>query len=422
VRVTASRHLDAYLPLDPESRRLFSAIRTAVMSDLTPLVESIIGELQEAIPAYASVAPESLFDGASVDLQRALDAVCEGRGATAEDLAACEAVGELRAQQGAPVEALIRAFQIGSEETLSHALAEGERLHATPRQLLAFSRIGWSWANEAMTSAALAHRRTELELARRDVHQRDELLRRIVTGSAAAAELQLRLPLYRFDASGEYVVVRARCLSDDTATAGVVEQLRRSHPTGALVGMVDGDVVIVAREVPRLPDGYSSGVGGPGPLLAMQPHFEDASRALETASAFHRAGSHRLEDLGLLPGVVVDRRLGELLVERCLAPLGGPSDRQRFGDTLEALFANGLRVGDAARALFVHENTVRKRLAAAESRTGMSVRRIDDLVAWWWALRYSGIQRRQSPKPDTTGNAANPDKATKPKATLDIVA
>ena len=61
---------------------------------------------------------------------------------------------------------------------------------------------------------------------------------------------------------------------------------------------------------------------------------------------------------------VPDTRLGELITARCLRPLGGPADQARFRETLEALFANGLRVADAARALFVHENTVRKRLAA----------------------------------------------------------
>jgi hypothetical protein len=393
VSATASRHLDAYLPLDPDSHRLFGLIRDAVVRDVRPLVERIIHDLQAAMPAYASVAPEYLFEGAADDLARALEAVSEGRGATPEDLAASEAVGELRAQQGVPVEALIRAFQIGADETLAYSIREGERLGATPGQLLALSRIGWAWANEAMTSAALAHRRTELELARRDVHQRDELLRRIVSGSAAAPDVQLRLPAYRLSPSDRYVVVRARSLSDDSATTGLVEQLRRSHPSGALVGMIDGDLVIVAGEVPRLPAGYCSGLGGPAPLLAMQPHFEDASRALDAASAFRRSGTHRLEDLGLLAGVILDTRLGELLTARCLWPLGGPADQARFRETLDALFANGLRVADAARALFVHENTVRKRVAVAEERTGMSLRRIEDLVAWWWALQYAHLDR-----------------------------
>jgi hypothetical protein len=393
VSTTASRHLDRYLPLDPESRSLFALIRDAVVRDMRPLVARIIHELQVAMPAYASVPPDDLFEGAADDLRRALDAVCEGRGATSEDLSASEAVGELRAQQGAPVEALIRAFQIGAEETLAYAILEGERLGATPGQLLAFSRIGWAWANEVTTSAALAHRRKELEMARRDVHQRDELLRRIVSGSAAAPDVQLRLPLYRLSPSARYVVVRARSMSDDSATAGLVEQLRRSHPSGALVGMLDGDLVIVAGEVPRLPEGYCSGVGGPAPLLAMQTHFEDASRALEAAVAFRRSGAHRLQDLGLLAGVILDRRLGELLTARCLRPLGGPADQARFRETLEALFANELRVADAARALFVHENTVRKRLATAEERTGMNLRRIEDLVAWWWALQYARVEQ-----------------------------
>ena len=47
-----------------------------------------------------------------------------------------------------------------------------------------------------MTGAALAHRRTELDLARRDVQQRDELLRGVVLGDGRPAEVRLRIPLY----------------------------------------------------------------------------------------------------------------------------------------------------------------------------------------------------------------------------------
>jgi hypothetical protein len=42
-----------------------------------------------------------------------------------------------------------------------------------------------------MTRAALAHRDAELELARHDVRQRDELLRRLVLDASAGAELAL---------------------------------------------------------------------------------------------------------------------------------------------------------------------------------------------------------------------------------------
>jgi hypothetical protein len=292
--------------------------------------------------------------------------------------------------QGVPVEALIQAFQVAADQTLTFALAEADRLHGGPREQLLFSRMGWAWANEAMTCAARAHRRTELELARRDVHQRNELLRGLVLGSVPAAEVQLRLPLYGMNPAASYYVLRARPLDNNRGLAAedLVDTLRRRRPAGALIGMVECDVVSVDSKPPDLVDGWCAGLAGPASISAMHARYDEASRALHTAWSFAREGRHRLEDLGLLPSVMLDRRIGELLFARCIQPLGGPADQERISATVQALFTNGFSVPDTARALYVHENTVRKRLRAAQERTGTDFKRMEDLVAMWWALQF----------------------------------
>ncbi len=366
---------------------LFAKMHAAVRGRMDELVAVVIDDLRDAIPAYRDLSPEQLVDGVSGDIVRALDAVSGGRRATADELAGLEAVGEDRAHQGVPVEAVIQAFQLAADRTLDLALEEGRRLGAGPQSLLTYSRNGWTWANEAMTVAARAHRRAELELARRDAHQRDDLLRRLVLGSVPPGEVQLRLPLYGLRPGGAFAVVRARLLQDGADAAAWVERLRRRHPTGALLGMVEGDVVLVGPDVPDVPDTFCAGVAGPGAVAELPVLFADAGRAVDTAAAFGLPGRHRLGELGPLPAVVLDRRLGRLLHERCLAALGGPEEQERHCATFEALFAHGLRIPDAARALHVHENTVRKRLRQAQERTGLDLGRGDDLVAVWWAVR-----------------------------------
>jgi hypothetical protein len=207
-------------------------------------------------------------------------------------------------------------------------------------------------------------------------------VRRLVLDSAGGAEIQLRLPLYGLQPGARYHVTRARPL------VGAPDPPQRAAPRGTLAGMVDGDLVTVSPDLAHPPAGWCAGLGGPAPLLELHAAFADASRALETAWSFRRAGAHRLADLGLLPAVVLDRRLGDLIAARTLTALGSEQEQERLCTTLEALFAHDMRVPDAARALFVHENTVRKRLRLAEERTGLSLRRVDDLVVWWWALRH----------------------------------
>jgi PucR C-terminal helix-turn-helix domain len=367
---------------------VFGRMHDEVRGSLDELTSSIIGSLREQIAVYGRLSAAELVDGVAGDIARAIDAVAAGRAASDEELEGCEEVGRERALQGIPVEALIRAFQIASEETLAFALAAGERLGATPQELLDFSRTGWAWANMAMTRAALAHRDAELELARHDVRQRDELLRRLVLDASAGAELALRIPVYGLNPATEYYVARVRALCGERTPALVAGLVRRVGHAGTLAGIVHGDAVVVSARPTAIPPDCCAGVAGPGPLLELHGHFSDASRALETAWSFVLPGAHRLEQLGLLPGVIADRRLGELLDERVIARLGSAQDQARFCETFEALFGHDMSVPAAAKALFVHENTVRKRVRLAEERTGLSLRRVDDLVATWWALRY----------------------------------
>ena len=382
----ARRSLDS--TLSPRRSELFQAIHAAVTAELEQLTHRIIDTLQEAIPAYATVSKDDLYAGVAGDIGSAVTAVAAARSASPEELELCEAVGEQRATQGVPVEALLQAFQVAGDETLDFALAAGERVGAKPEDLLEFSRIGWAWTNQAMTSAALAHRRTDLDLARRDVQQRDELLRALVLGSAGPAEGRLRIPVYGMSTTAGYHVLRARRLDEGPDAEALVARLRRERPVGALIGTVDGDLVVLSSTVPAMPDGWCAGLAGPAPLLDMHAHFADASRAVQTAFSFGLHGVHRLVDLGVLPGVIVDRRLGELASARWIEPLGDEAARERICATLDALFAHDLHVPAAAAALYVHENTVRKRLRQAEERTGANLRRVDDLVSLWWALRF----------------------------------
>jgi DNA-binding PucR family transcriptional regulator len=60
-----------------------------------------------------------------------------------------------------------------------------------------------------------------------------------------------------------------------------------------------------------------------------------------------------------------DRRLAQDLAERALAPLEGETElsRERLGSTLEAWLRHRGRTEEVARALHVHPQTVRYRLA-----------------------------------------------------------
>src|SRR5207253_4438492 len=96
----------------------------------------------------------------------------------------------------------------------------------------------------------------------------------------------------------------------------------RSDGAAALFTVVAGDLAGVASaplqiDLPDTVVGLGPAVG----LVDMATSFDVATRVVDTASAFGRTGTLRLEDLGLLPAVVAESVLGDELVTRYLAPL-----------------------------------------------------------------------------------------------------
>jgi DNA-binding PucR family transcriptional regulator len=86
------------------------------------------------------------------------------------------------------------------------------------------------------------------------------------------------------------------------------------------------------------------------------------------------------------------------IAARYLVPL---TDLGAFGDTLaqtlETLFAHGMRIERTAAALYVHPNTLRHRLRRYEEETGADLRRTEDLLAIFWALERRRLDARGAP-------------------------
>jgi DNA-binding PucR family transcriptional regulator len=60
--------------------------------------------------------------------------------------------------------------------------------------------------------------------------------------------------------------------------------------------------------------------------------------------------------------------------------------------TLRAYLACGMHVEHTATRLFVHQNTVRYRLARFEQLTGTSLRETQVLFEVWWAVELAAMR------------------------------
>jgi DNA-binding PucR family transcriptional regulator len=103
-------------------------------------------------------------------------------------------------------------------------------------------------------------------------------------------------------------------------------------------------------------------------------------------------GVHDVPSLGLRAAVAADADVGDALCARYLEPLAGGSSAGELRATLRAYLACGMHVERTAERLFVHQNTVRYRLARFEELTGASLREPEVAFEVWWALERAAMR------------------------------
>lgn len=254
----------------------------------------------------------------------------------------------------------------------------------------------------------------------RDVHFQiaREALDDVFSGRVDAAALCRRADLSGIDSAATLVLL---------ATEGIAEPLERDLygnlcDRGVLTLLRrDGRIVWVAMEQDDydklaagggfddvLPAGCRAGVSRPFVGLGeVRLAASEAQWALAEACRRRRTLVHAGEAFdadGELAWLPRDHFLLEQLVERTLGPLiAGERGRERAGErggerggadlleTVQAYLDEGQRIDATCRRLGVHRHTLAYRLRRVEELTGCSLRRADDVVELWRALRARAV-------------------------------
>jgi hypothetical protein len=348
----------------------------AQRADLAGRVRAAI---QAKLPAYRSMPAERLDTEVGMQVERVLGSARRGS-ADVSDLAA---VGEARAQQGVPVADMLRAWRIGIEVVISYAREAGRDLGIEDALMLEFVQSTLAWSDAAMVTTASAHHKTELALALSEEEHRSSFVRGVLFGSLPSNEMRIQAEAYGLDPGREYVAVRAG--------AGVGHHKLEQWPgvTAAIDGCVAG---FLAEPPPRDIDAVV-GVGPPRLLEHLSQSYRSAARALATMEAFGLRGGYDIPALGLRAAVAMDAEVGQALRVRYLEPLNAGGSGCELIATLRVYLACGMHVERTATRLFVHQNTVRYRLARFEQLTGASLRETQVLFELWWALELSVMRR-----------------------------
>ncbi|MGY1615321.1 PucR family transcriptional regulator [Geodermatophilus sp. SYSU D00691] len=395
-------------PFRPEVAARLEELAPSLAARLDTMTARMTDVLRRTEPAYRELAehtPEDFRASTRGNLQLAVRALRGAPVSRRQATAAAREVGRRRADQGIPLESVLRAYRLGGQVIWEGLLAVSREAGGGSDALLV-EVAGSIWRTNDLDCAAVAegYREEQRRLAGVDEQSRQRVVDGLLDGRGsdpvfvrAAVDL-LALPL-----DGRLLAVVALPAGDDVPAlvdpAGAL--LRRGirsvwgTRSGAQVG-------VVALGTRRAEDAQAE-------LAALAAGPVGVSDVVDGAAAC--ATAYRLAGIAartLAPGsrrvVTIDDRLPEALLSNSPEissrlvgqTLGGllalPDDeREVLLDTLAAFLAADGSPTRAADELYCHRNTVMHRLRRIETVTGRKL--ADPRARLQWQLALLGTER-----------------------------
>lgn len=294
--------------------------------------------------------------------------------------------GRLRARQGVPLEAVLRAYRIGGRliwESLLE-LSRGRFGGAYDEPLL--DAAGYVWRTNDGSSAVVvdAYRREELRLHSHDLSRRQTMLDGLIDGRGGdPAFLRDAATVLGLPVTGPLlcVVAFASPTGDEAlhapqevlATHGLVSVFhQRPHDEVGLIALGVRPEQVALEALRTCVEGRV----GVSPVLDGLAAVDTGYRMAHTAARTMTAGGLAVLDERLPEALLVDSP--ELVARLVHTALGGllelpESDRDILLETLGELLASGGSPTHAAAALFCHRNTVIYRMRRIEAATGRAI-------------------------------------------------
>lgn len=288
-----------------------------------------------------------------------------------------------RADQGLPIEDMLRGMRL-SFEVLDQSLeAFAEQENITTEQLLISARRLWEAIGTMTNQAALAYQDHQIEAMWKDVEERSQFLQRLATGVISPEKLAAESIRYGIDPNkDEFVAFRANAVGDSSDR--LRHDLERSSRTAehrALIGYFTGDLIGIApRRPPALP-GLILGVGPATTLSDIADSFQVADKAFNVADRAGVPGVYGTEELTWRLVAGAEPAVSEILVRKYRTPLDSEGEFGRLLEhTLRAFLQHDRDLSATATHLHIHVNTARYRVNRFCELTGVSVNSSETLV------------------------------------------
>ncbi|MFQ6394478.1 PucR family transcriptional regulator [Nocardia sp. KC 131] len=323
---------------------------------------------------YTSVPRADLRDGCRRYLTRILE-LLSGVATDPERDDVAASIGRHRAEQGVPLEAMLRTFRLGGRIVWEALLDNAESVGSQPHEIREAGTAMWTVIDGLSSALSTSYRNTELEQVRRDERRRHALIEDLLAGRAqdatfaARAARELELP-----AHGAYLVVAADVGADgrpalvgpETVLAALGIRSVWHTRVDSMIGLVSlehrdiATVLAPLRPLARGRAASSPAVPGlaqvdTGHALARIAMDTLSKGAVELVSLEDRYPEALLVNSPDLTGLLIARTLGPVLA----LPL---RDREVLLQTLTAWLAENCSAANASIRLHCHRNTVLNRL------------------------------------------------------------
>jgi PucR C-terminal helix-turn-helix domain len=306
--------------------------------------------------------------------------------------------GRQRARQGITAETMTSLFRSvfvglrdGFVDAAGDAGCESEAILAGTHRL-------WRLADEMTSSLLAGYHEAELERARSDESRRASFLNALMSGTVGGDDHH-PLP-YGMRRSVQYWVVRAVVEPDRHEELQAALRSQCGIPGFPALLARTGDDLVGVVACPPSPhpaiDEAIVAIDGPAEPDGLHACSATASVLLVAARYLGRRGIIERSTLGVYLAVLDRIDIGGLLSDQYLQPLmSKPSGREVIA-TIRAYLEHRRSVAATARALTVHENTVRYRLDQFTRLTGADLTDTECLVETWWAITHDGLAEPRS--------------------------
>lgn len=367
-----------------------AGVADVLRPELPGLADEIVAELSRGVPDYARPLEgpfgQALRRGVEEALRRFTTIVenPDAEADTGREVYVNLGRGEMRA--GRSLDALLAAYRLGARVAWRRLAAAGERAGLEPRTLYALAEAIFAYIDELSGDSIEGYAREQAAAAGALQRRRQRLAALLVqeppadpaTVEAAAAAGGWRLPrtlsalVVETSGGGEQADRLSLRLGGEALVASIPPHIAALVPVpvvrGELEAAVRGRRAALGPELPWQEAAIGFARARELLRLAGEGVIDDDAPLLD-------AEGHKLT---LLLGA--DRRLARDVAQTALAPLSAETElsRERLGSTLDAWLRHRGRTEAVAKALHVHPQTVRYRVARLRELFGT---RLDDADA-----------------------------------------